>query len=273
MQIYILIILVVVHILFLNTSQAFAARNISIESASKTALFGDEEVTLNASPSGFTDGETIYIKGAFYQEGGATNNYFGFTRNGDNWIKNGDPNANQRQVKIGEWNGNVIVKADFADSGYKGEGGYKLRLGFYYITSTGNISSSVSWSTNSVDLNLSEPDPTPTDTPTKEPTPTKTPTPIPFKTPTPTPSTKPTVTKTITKSATKSANLSGIPTSVLGANTKTDDKKTQDDKSAKVLGAAADSRNNFRIIILALGIILLACAILVFLRSRTKNLE
>lgn len=126
------------------------------------------------------------------------------------------------------------------------------------------------------DVNFEEavaPTPTPTDTPTKEPTPTKTPTPAPFKTPTPTPSTKPTVTKTTAKSATKSANLSGIPTSVLGANTKTTNKKAQDDKSAKVLGAAADSRNNFRLIILALGIILLACAILVFLRSRTKNLE
>lgn len=261
---------VLIFFLLLPPKTSFAARNISIESANKSALFGDEEITLNASPSGFTDGETIYIKGTFYQEGGATNNYFGFTRNGDNWIKNGDPNANQRQVKIGEWDRNVIVKPDFADSGYKGEGGYKLRLGFYYLTSGGNLSS-VNWSSNSIDLNLSEPDPTPTDTPTKEPTPTKTPTSTPFRTPTPTPSTKPTVTKSVTRSATKSANLSGIPTSVLGTSTKTPDKKPQDDKSAKVLGAAADNRNNFRLIILAFGIILLACAILVFIKTRSSK--
>ena len=43
-----------------------AARTLTIN-ANKSALFGDEELTVTAaSMSGFIDGENIYIKGAFY---------------------------------------------------------------------------------------------------------------------------------------------------------------------------------------------------------------
>ena len=156
-----------------------AARNISI-TGNKISLLGDEEITLVASASGFTDGEAIYVKGAFFQTG--STNYFGYTKNEDNWIKNSVANTSQRAVKIGDWDGTLIIKSDFSDSGYKGEGDYNLKLGFYY----GSFSS-VNWSTNNLAVTINEPDPTPTNTPTPTETPTPTLASTPTKTPTPTP--------------------------------------------------------------------------------------
>lgn len=184
----------------------FAARSMTITS-DKTSLFGDEEMTITASVSGFTPGETIYIKGAFYQEG--STNYFGYTRNGDSWIKNGDTSTNQRSIVVDSWDGNLSVKSDFADSGYKGEGEYKAKVGFYYTTSGGNPSS-VNWTSNNVTVSLNEPDPTPTSTPTPTPTPQATATPTP--TPTPTPTKTPTPTPTPTKQATPTPTKLPTPT-------------------------------------------------------------
>lgn len=181
-------------------SPIFAARSLSI-TGNKTSLFGDEETTITASCSGFTDGETIYIKGAFYQEG--STNYFGYTQKDSAWIKNGESTTSQRSISIGSWDGNIVIKSDFTDSGYKGEGDYKFKIGFYYLTSGGNISS-VTWSTNNLTLNLNEPDPTPTDSPTPTNAPTNTPqhTSTPTCTPTPTltktPTTKPSTSLTVT---------------------------------------------------------------------------
>lgn len=180
----------------------FAARSISI-TGNKSSLLGDEELTVTASASGFTDGETIYIKGAFFQLG--STNYFGYTKSGDNWIKNSAANTSQREVKIGDWDGILIVKSDFSDSGYKGESDYNIKLGFYY----GSFSS-VNWSTNNLTVTINEPDPTPTNTPVPTDTPTPTLTPTPTKTPTPTPSPTPvklTPTPTSTKTPTPTLNL------------------------------------------------------------------
>ena len=63
---------------FLVASPVFATRSVVIE-ANKQSLLGDEEMAIIASPSGFTSGEIIYVKGAFYQEG--STNYFGYTKN------------------------------------------------------------------------------------------------------------------------------------------------------------------------------------------------
>ena len=181
-------------------SHVLAARSMTITS-DKTSLFGDEEMTITASASGFTPGETIYIKGAFYQEG--STNYFGFTRSGDSWIKNGDTSTSQRSIVVDSWDGTLSVKSDFADSGYKGEGEYKVKVGFYYTTSGGNLSS-VNWTSNNVTVSLNEPDPTPTPTPTSTPTPTPTPqaTATPTSTPTPTKTLTPTKTPIPTQSPT-----------------------------------------------------------------------
>lgn len=107
----------------------YAARSMTVN-AGKSSLLGNEDVTITASASGFTDGETIYIKGAFFQSG--SSNYFGYTKSGDAWIKNSTSNTSQRAVKIGDWDGTLVVKSDFTDSGYKGEGDYSFKVGYYY---------------------------------------------------------------------------------------------------------------------------------------------
>ncbi len=171
--------LIVLLLLFRFVPECFASRSLSIVE-DKTVVTGDELVTLTASLSGFTTGENIYMKAAMYQDG--STNYFGFTQNGNNWVKSGDSITDQRQIQIGSWDGSLLVKSDSGDSGYKGEGDYKIKVGFYYFTSGGNLSS-VQWSTNSVDIHINEPDPTATSVP-PSPTPTLSPTPVRLPTPT-----------------------------------------------------------------------------------------
>ncbi len=169
-------------------SSVHAARSMTITSDTLT-LHGDEEMTVTASFSGFTDGETVYVKGAFYKDG--TTNYFGLTHDSGAWIKNSAPNADQRQVVIGQWDGRVVVRSDFSDSGYQGEGEYRMRLRYYYGSFTGD------WSENALTVTVNAPDPTVTPLPTATPTlrpyvPSVTPTPtptmtiVPTATPTPT---------------------------------------------------------------------------------------
>jgi hypothetical protein len=255
---------------FLLPRTASAARSLSILSSDKSALFGEEELIINASASGFTTDETIYIKGAFYQDKGTTNNYFGYTKNGNSWIKNGETTTSQRKIKIGEWDNNLHVKVDFADSGYKGEGHYKLRVGFYYMTSGGNISP-VNWSTNNIDLDISEPDPTPT--PTDEPTPTKTPTPtksqISYLTPTGQALGLSATNALSKKTATKTAAPKDIPSPILKANDAFE-KKTPDKKTGEVLVEGV-SRNNFHLIALGIGVLTLSCAILFFIKIKRRQ--
>lgn len=174
---------------FIFPQKIEAARSLSIMS-DKLSLFGDEEMLITASPSGFASSEAILIKGAFYQDG--STNYFGYTKKGDIWIKNGDPTVNQLSINTGNWDGTIRVKTDFLDGGYKGEGDYKFKVGFYYTTSNGNLSS-VNWSTNILTITINEPDPTPTPTPTTAPTATPTPVPTPTKAPTPVPTKSPTL--------------------------------------------------------------------------------
>jgi hypothetical protein len=170
----------------------YAARSITI-TGNKTSLLGDEELVITASASGFTEGEIVYIKGAFFQ--GGSSNYFGFTKNSDAWIKNSASNTTQRAVKVGEWDGTIVVKSDFGDSGYKGEGDYSVKVGFYW-----GSASSVNWSSNALAVAVNEPDPTPTSSPTPTYTPTPVPSPTPTKQATPTPSIKPSVTPTLVAS-------------------------------------------------------------------------
>lgn len=135
-------------------------------------LQGDQELTITASASGFTTQENLYIKGAFFKEG--SSNYFGYTKYGDTWIKNSTSTVNQRKVYIGEWDGTVTVKADYNDSGFVGNGSYKLKLGFYTLASDGDISN-VHWSETIASLELEQPPPTPTTVPTNTPVPTQSP--------------------------------------------------------------------------------------------------
>ncbi len=249
--------------LLLSAKQADATRAISI-STNKSTLFGFDEMVINASMSGFTNGETIYVKGAFYKDG--TSNYFGFTKNGNNWVKNGDTTTSQRQVTVGNWDGNITVKSDFDDGDYKGEGDYKVKLGFYYLTSGGNLSS-VNWSSNSVDVAINNPDPTstPIPTPTNTPVPptaTPKPTATPTTKPTATAVPKPTITKVLdTESPSPESSEVVTPSPVL--------------PTTEVLGTSTSRHINFFPVILIVVSILLfgICGTIIFLewkKSRPK---
>lgn len=230
---------------------ALAARSISVTS-DKTSLFGEEELSLSASMSGFTDGETIYLKGAFFKEG--STNYFGYTKNGDSWIKNSTTSVEQRSVQIGSWDGNALIKSDFSDTGYNGSGNYNLKLGFYYITSGGNISS-VNWSSNILSVALDQPTPTVQTTQsagsptavsaqaTKVPTVAKTTSP---KTPTPNKSLS---TATQEPKSNNSAKITqGFKISSQQAKLKVIQTPTVSSKEAKVLGAKDNNLPAFMII-------------------------
>jgi hypothetical protein len=248
----------------LFVDQVSAARTLMI-SANKDSLFGDEELTLTASASGFIDGEKIYLKGAFYQDG--STNYFGYTKNGDSWIKNGESSLNQKSIQVGAWDNLLVSKSDFADSGYKGEGGYKFKIGFYYLTSGGNLSS-VNWSTNNLDVNLNEPDPTPTNTPTPTLTPTptssptNTPTPTPTRLPTPSPTHSPSPTlKPLIPSSTKDISQQ----EVLGETTALSMDGQPNDNNVLVSNEQKSKSNNqFQKFSIFIGLVfIIACAILI----------
>lgn len=202
--------LILFFLFFIFSQPTYAARNVTI-STDDSSLFGDEEGKISITPTGFSDGETIYIKGAFFQEG--STNYFGYTKKGDSWVKNGESTLNQNNIKIGSWDNKLVVKVDFQDSGYKGEGDYLFKVGFYYTTSGGNLSS-VNWSSNNLAFAISEPDPTPEPTQTVQNSPSATPqviqtakiqSPLPSKFPTPSPSHDPKILGQSTQSATNSS--------------------------------------------------------------------
>lgn len=200
-------LLVLIFALF-SPSTVFAARNLTI-TPDKSSLPGDEEAEITITTSGFTDGELIYIKGAFFQDG--TTNYFGYTKNDNSWIKNSVTATSQRQVKIGEWDGKIIVKADFSDTGFHENGNYKFKVGFYYTTNDGDLSS-VNWSSNILDFNLTEPEPSPT--PQSSPSPNPSPAPTTSsssttakKSPSPSPKTSPKVSPSPSSSPSQSPQV------------------------------------------------------------------
>jgi hypothetical protein len=193
-----LLVVLLACILLATPFSVSAARAITI-TGNTTSLAGDQELTVTASPSGFVDGEPVYIKGAFFQNG--TANYFGFTKFGDAWVKNSAANATQKLITIGNWDNTIIVKSDFGESGYKGEGEYQFRLRFYY-----GASLTADWSINTLTVLINEPDPTATPVPTSTSTPTAVPTIAPSST------TTPTVLPTRTVSPTSTVTGTIIPT-------------------------------------------------------------
>ncbi|MCX8008958.1 MAG: hypothetical protein N3A54_04640, partial [Patescibacteria group bacterium] len=137
-------------------SRIFAAKSITF-TVNLSSLKPDQEMIVIASPSGFQEGESIYIKGAFYKEG--SSNYFGLTKNGDAWIKNSASTVSQRKVTIDTWDKTLIVRSDPSDSGFQDSGTYKFKIGFYTISTDGDPSS-VRWSDTIVDVYLERPLPT-----------------------------------------------------------------------------------------------------------------
>lgn len=120
--------------------------------------------------------------------------------------------------------------------------------------------------------------PAPTATPTPSPTSTPAPTPTPIKTPTSTPTpiksslspTLPFISKSPTGTATKSGSPSNSPSSILGVSSKSAENKQNVSKKTLIAG---ESQNNFRFIALGIGLASIACAIIIFLKNRAKNLK
>lgn len=172
-------------------SVVHAAKSVTI-TLDKDSIKGEDEVHISASLSGFLSDEVIKIKGAFFLEG--SSNYFGYTKNGDAWIKCGDTTANQMEMNLSQWNNQLILRSDFGDSGFSGEGEYRVKVGYYSRSSSGTYGS-VSWS-NALPIIINLPDPTSTPIPTSTPLPTPTKTPSPSAVP---PTSLPTQTPTTQK--------------------------------------------------------------------------
>lgn len=237
-------------------------------SADKTSLSSDEELNISASVSGFTTNEKIYVKGSFFKDG--SSNYFGFTKNNDIWIKNSTTALSQKEVVIGSWDNSVKTKPDFSDTGFSGAGNYKFKLGFYYLTGGGNVSS-INWSSNDLIISLSSPpsienSQTPIKTSmssksssgvSKAPSATKTPT-----------SSSQAVLAASTKNPSKSVKISTHSRSASEyAKIKT---ITQNDnkKDVKVLGT---KESNFSPIILLSGIVILLAAVFMFVKKELEE--
>lgn len=158
---------------FLFPTRVFAVHKLLISSETSSLSTGDS-LTVTLTFSGFTTDETIYVKGVFFSEG--STNYFGLTKNGDSWVKNSGSATSQQSIKISSDPVVLHVKNDPSDSGFHGEGEYKFKVGYYYLTSGGNLSS-VNWSDTILSIHLAAP--APTNTPTPMPTPTLLPSPTP----------------------------------------------------------------------------------------------
>lgn len=201
-------------VLFFIPLESALAVSVEVSGLPQTLNIEDETV-VNVKVTGAQSDTSNYLRGAFYLPG--TTSYFGYTFNhiGD-WF-NGSPSDPKKFLQIqinsqGEWEGELKVKPDSADSGFKGNGNYSFKVGRY----TENGTAVSTWSNElGVSLTGSEPTPTWTPTLTNIPTPTKAPTPTktPIPTKTPTPSKAPTNTPTPTPNTTsKLVSSAKIPT-------------------------------------------------------------
>lgn len=192
----------------------------------------DNETSVDVKVSGAQVNTLNYLRGAFYIKN--TTSYFGLTFNHEsNWF-NGSPSDPKKFLKIeidsdGKWEGQLRIKPDISDSGFKGNGNYAFKVGRY----TENGTAVSNWS-NEVEINLVGNDPTPTITPTatKTPIPTKTPastkTPVPTKSPTPAKaSLPPTKTPTITKSLNDMKDPVKLASSVTTQSSNLENQKSQ----------------------------------------------
>lgn len=170
---------------------------------------GIEEITLDASISGST---AYYLQGMLTKTN-QTPEYFGWTKDNygsfTRYVSDSglDPdyiktNFFKTSPQNGFWSGQIVIKNDPADDGYKGSGNYTLRLKRY----TG-ASSSGTYADNDLNVNLVFAYPTPTLTPTSSPTPTQAPSSTPTSKATPTPTTKISPTLTPTKKPTTTPTL------------------------------------------------------------------
>ncbi|MBI3955063.1 hypothetical protein HY338_01355 [Candidatus Gottesmanbacteria bacterium] len=142
-RLFISIVLLSVGLIF-SSKSVYGARSIKIDSF-KDSFHNDEEGEAQVILTGFDVGEEIHIKGAF--AGNDSTNYFGFTKIGGEWIKNSAKSEDQPVVTVNNWDNKLKIKPDLTDTGFHGTDDYNFKIGFYYVTTGGNLSS-VNWSDN-----------------------------------------------------------------------------------------------------------------------------
>lgn len=134
---------------------------VTINGLSAAAINSAEEViVVSASASGLSQ-TTHYLQAAFTKEGEATD-YFGWTRNlSGSWYQyESSPSTADLAAYFygfaplsGTWSGQLAVKVDTSDSGFKGAGNYILKLA-KFITSGPSYSNSLPVTINFSSANL-----------------------------------------------------------------------------------------------------------------------
>lgn len=129
-----------------NTSQSQSL----IISNIPTNIKSTDSFSINVTLTSNTNINTsFFIKGAFYRDG--ETNYFGKTKVSNSWIKNSQSATEQFKIitdSSGNWSGNLELMVDSDDSGYKGSGGYKIKVARYNSDGSGLF-----WS-NDVSINI-----------------------------------------------------------------------------------------------------------------------
>lgn len=125
-----------------STSISFSISNVPSE------INSDQSFSLNVSISSSNTNTEYFLKGAFKKSD--SSNYFGETKVGLDWIKNGTSYSNQYKITTdasGNWSGSLEVRPDILDSGYDGAGAYIFKVGKY------STNSSLTWS-NEVNIQI-----------------------------------------------------------------------------------------------------------------------
>lgn len=131
-----------------SSSSTFTISNIPAQIDSTQNFSVSITLSLPSAPN-----STFYLKGAFKKEG--SSNYFGLTKVGSSWIKNGDKYSKHFPITTdssGHWSGNLEFQPDSSDTGYQGSGDYIFKVARY--TSSG---SGPTWtSETSIKINANE---------------------------------------------------------------------------------------------------------------------
>ncbi len=110
-----------------STTSAFTISNVPSSIDSTQTFTTSVNLELSSYPN-----TNFYLKGAFRKEG--SSNYFGLTKVGSSWIKNGSSFSSQYQITTnssGSWSGNLEIQPDIMDAGYQGAGEYGFKVGRY----------------------------------------------------------------------------------------------------------------------------------------------
>jgi hypothetical protein len=228
----------------------------------------EDAFTLTASISGAATG-TNYLRVDIYKDG--KTNYFGETFNGSDWYSGSDGKQYLPiSVKTGTiWNGTIQARiGDFSNADYDGSGSYRIRLR-RYTSSGGSGSEDAALSSQTITIAV----PTVTPTPTTIPDPTATPKISKAPTATVIPNKSPT-TKPIQKMLIPTLKSKMVDKSIPGISTKSAEKKStptrspSPPKSNEILIKGSTAENLSAVFIIAGGLMVMGCGILIFLKRK-----